>query len=138
MNQLLTQAQSRSLLTEAEASEIKTMDATKRRQILAQATVESVTAFQLELRKKRKEENDARDAEAAATAAKGLATPTSAKPMSVKAESVEEAETQAQPTPSWKFDQLLYLKDFPKTAEDVQELMSLEFKQLNGVFLIEE
>jgi len=33
---------------------------------------------------------------------------------------------------------VLFLKDFPKTAEDVQELMALEFKQLNGVFLIEE
>ena len=50
MNQLLAQAQSRSLLTEAEALEIKTMDPVKRRQILAQATVESVTAFQLQLR----------------------------------------------------------------------------------------
>jgi hypothetical protein len=33
---------------------------------------------------------------------------------------------------------VLFLKDFPKTAEDVQELMDFEFKQLNGVFLIEE
>ena len=131
MNQLLTQAQSRGLLTEAESLEIKTMDPAKRRNILAQATVESVTAFQLQLRQKRKEENDAKQAEAAAEAAKGLATPASL------ALNSEEGVTPV-PPPAWKFDQLLYLKDFPKTAEDVSELMSLNFKQLNGIFLIEE
>ena len=130
MNQLLTQAQSRSLLTEAESLEIKTMDPVKRRKILAQATVESVTAFQLQLRQKRKEENDTKQAEAAAEAAKGLATPASAQLDSVEGDPL--------PAPTWKFDQVLFLKDFPKTAEDVQELMALEFKQLNGVFLIEE
>jgi hypothetical protein len=30
--------------------------------------------------------------------------------------------------PSFKFDQVLYLKDFPKTAEDMKELMALKFK----------
>jgi hypothetical protein len=37
------------------------MDPVRRRKILAQATVESVTAFQFALRQKRKEENDAKE-----------------------------------------------------------------------------
>jgi hypothetical protein len=45
MNQLLTQAISRGLLTEAQVEDIKTLDPVKRRKILAQSTVESVTAY---------------------------------------------------------------------------------------------
>jgi hypothetical protein len=46
-------------MTDAEAQEIKLMDPKHRRKILAQATIESVTAFQFSMRQKRKEEVDA-------------------------------------------------------------------------------
>lgn len=49
-NQLLAQAISRGLMTDAEAAELSTMDPERRREILAQSTVESVTAYQLPLR----------------------------------------------------------------------------------------
>ena len=79
------------------------MDPVKRRNILAQSTVESVTAFQKGLREKKKEQMEARDAEAAAAAVKGSATPQSAAP-----ESQEDAPSKP-PTPVYSFDQLLYL-----------------------------
>lgn len=45
MNQLVAQAQSRGLLTEDEVADLGKVDAEKKRMALAQATVESVTAF---------------------------------------------------------------------------------------------
>ena len=75
---------------------------------------------------------EARDAEAAAAAVKGSATPQSAAP-----DSQEDAPSKPS-TPVYSFDQLLYLQDFPKTALDVQALMDLQFDKLHGVFLIEE
>jgi hypothetical protein len=35
---------------------------------------------------------------------------------------------EADEIPLFKFDQVLFLKDFPKTALDVDELMALNFK----------
>ena len=46
-------------------------------------------------------------------------------------ESVEEA-------PKFKFDQIIYLQDFPKTVEDMQALLDVDFFKLNGINLIEE
>ena len=45
MNQLMAQAHSRGLLTEEEVATPGTIDAEKKRMALAQATIESVTAF---------------------------------------------------------------------------------------------
>ena len=52
MHQLTTQALSRGLITEGEVAEVfaRSMDPEKRRQVLAQATLESVTAYQFTLR----------------------------------------------------------------------------------------
>lgn len=54
--QLLAQAVARGLLTDVEAAELHTVDPERRREIFAQAAVESVTAYQLPLRQKKKEQ----------------------------------------------------------------------------------
>ena len=58
MNQLLAQAQARGLLNEQEVAELSEVDPEKKRRALAQSTLESVTAFQLQLRQKKKAELD--------------------------------------------------------------------------------
>ena len=49
------------MMTEAEAATIATMEEGKKRKILAQVTAESVVAFQMAKRQKKKEEIDAKD-----------------------------------------------------------------------------
>jgi len=60
----LAQAQARGLLTEQEVAEPSEIDPEKKRRALAQSTMESVTAFQLQLRQKKKAELEAAPAEA--------------------------------------------------------------------------
>jgi|TARA_B110001450_G_scaffold241942_1_gene251802 hypothetical protein len=83
--------------------------------------VESVTAFQLGLRKIR------RDEEAAEAEKKKAA-----------AEADEPNSAPFTPNAEVKLDQLIYLQDFPKTAEDVKALIKFGFQKLNGVYVIEE
>lgn len=113
---MLGQAQARGLITEPEIAEFPKWSDDKKRPILAQATKESVTAFQLQLMRQRKDQ----DASAAATPAPdgdvNLGTPALKQ----------------------KIDQYVYLQDFPQTLEDFEALVEIGFTKLSSVNIIEE
>ena len=105
MGQLLAQAQSRELITAEEAAEPDSIDPEKRVQILAQATVESVTAFQLPLRRKKKEEiGDG-------TLSKGG----------------DDDANSSLKSPESACDQVIMLKDFPQNSQELKAMVDLGF-----------
>lgn len=111
--QLIGLAMARGQLTEADLADFHTSDPARRRRILAQATKETVTAMQLTLMRQKRDANAA-----AATSSK---------------EDLTEKEA-----PPREIEQYIYLKDFPQTLEDFEELVKLGFTKLNAVNLIEE
>ena len=106
-------------MTDAEAQEFSKMDPVKQREILAQSAVESVTAYQLPLRQKKRDQ--AQSSIQQSEGEKG-------KPFS---------EAKDDSTPS-QVEQVILLKDFPQTAQDVEAMIKFGFSRLQGVFLIEE
>lgn len=116
--QLVGLALARGLMTEADLPEFHASEPARRRQILARATKETVTALQLPLMRQK------RDANAAATNA---ATNTDSK------EELGSKEAEPQVT-----EQYIYLKDFPQTPEDFEELIKVGFTRMDAVNLIEE
>ena len=129
MNQLLAQAMSRGLLTEDEMGETGKIDPNKKRNALAQATIESVTAFQLKMRQKRRDENEA-------AAAAGTSAP--AKPKTPTSQKSGADLPVAQDEPAVEVDQVLLLQDFPQSSEDVKALIKQGFARIHAAFLIEE
>lgn len=111
MAQLLGQAAARGTITAEEAEDFATVDEPRRSEVLAQATVESVAAIQLERRRKKADEQAA-----------NKVTDTEGKDLEGTVPEVEMA---------------VMLRDFPKSADEVAALMKADF-DLNGVFLIEE
>lgn len=110
-------------MTEDDIAKIGTWDESKRREMLAQVSVESVTAFQLAQRKTKKPEGEEEEAKAGSPADGAVLG--------------EDAMT---PTPDkqYKVEQVLLLQDFPKTSKDVEAMIKHGLKSVNGAFLIEE
>ena len=87
---------------------------------MSQATVESVTAYQLALRRAKKERNEKEKAAAE---------------LGSKNNSIDAGSGEHDP---FKVEQIIYLQDFPRTFEDVKELVKFGFTKLNCVNIIEE
>lgn len=91
------------------------MDAEKKRNVFAQCTVESVTAFQLSLRQKKRDQN-----------------------MTSIPSDVDKVKAAEQDAPASQVDQVIMLKDFPNCLADAEALVSHGLSKLHGVYLIEE
>ena len=124
LGQLLAQAQANNSISSDEAADFSKVDEQKKVQVLAQATVESVTALQLDARRKKK---DTQASEQEEEEKKEKA-----------AEGDEDAEVVAPPTPMPKTEMIVMLLDFPKTQTDVEALQKFGFNKLNATFVIEE
>jgi len=118
MAQLLGQAQARGLVSDQEVApaEFAKIEPERRRAVLAQSTVESIAAYQLQMRRNKRDEG-ARDQAASPDADEvlGATVPGAA-----------------------KVEQVIHLQDFPQTTEDLRALVNLGFEKLNAVYIIEE
>lgn len=120
----------RGLMTDAEAQEINKMEPERRRDILAQSTVESVTAYQLPLRQKRRDRlSSAKPSDKGAKSAAGG---------TIDSQPADAGAEEADGAAEAKVDQVIYLKDFPQTALDVKALVKFGFESLHAAYLIEE
>ena len=121
IDQLLGQAAARGLITADEQADPSSIEEPRRSEVLAQATMESVVALQLDARRKKAGEATAKGEESVKSPP---GTPAGGAPIG----------TPAGATP---LDMAVLLKDFPKNAAEVDALLKVG-GELNGVFLIEE
>ena len=131
-------------MTADEAADPSKLDEDKWRNIQAQATVESIVAIQQPLRQKKKDKIDSAAASTSVVAqmqpdgkkggskdGKGSATPIQTAEDAANAEKKEGEEQE-------KVELVIYLKNFPQTAQDLEAMLKYGLDRFHGVFMIEE